>query len=241
MFVCLFLNYPVRYILQYSAWKMKVVFFIIVFTSSFSGWFGFKRSISVSSIIFLSVTLHKPDISDTIYVPQEGEKCEYCQKLVKTIFWPVVGLHVQDEQEMTQFLPSGSWYLIWVSEKWNFEGTKAHEQARRKSFSDSSAAQNWNLLFLFSTISWINRKAGFDISTFYVLLYDLLMPLNQRRYLWKKYIRDSVSIPLLSKKYLNDDLRKDKQNWMSRGKCKCKHYETGYFSNHTTQHFVELT
>lgn len=215
MFVCLFLNYPVRYILQYSAWKMKVVFFIIVFTSSFSGWFGFKRSISVSSIIFLSVTLHKPDISDTIYV--------------------------QDEQEMTQFLPSGSWYLIWVSEKWNFEGTKAHEQARRKSFSDSSATQNWNLLFLFSTISWINRKAGFDISTFYVLLYDLLMPLNQRRYLWKKYIRDSVSIPLLSKKYLNDDLRKDKQNWMSREKCKCKHYETGYFSNHTTQHFVELT
>lgn len=66
VFLLLFLSYPVSYVAQYSAWKMKVVFFIIVFTSSFSGWFGFKRSISVSSIIFLSVTLHKPDISDTI-------------------------------------------------------------------------------------------------------------------------------------------------------------------------------
>lgn len=82
----MFLKYPVSYVVQYSAWKMKVVVFIIVFTSSFSGWFGFKRSISVFSIIFLTVTLHKPDISDTIYEPQEGEKYEYCQKLVKTIF-----------------------------------------------------------------------------------------------------------------------------------------------------------
>lgn len=69
-----------------SACKMKVMCFIIVFTSSFSGWFGFKGSISVFSIIFLNVTLCKPDISDMSYELQEGEKYGHCQKLVKTIF-----------------------------------------------------------------------------------------------------------------------------------------------------------
>lgn len=117
-----------------SAWKMKLVCFIIVFTSSFSGWFGFNRSISVFSIIFPNATLCKPDISDMSYELQEGEKSGHCQKLVKTIFWPVVGLHVQDEQEVTQFLPSGSWYLIWVSEKLNLECTDAYEQARGSHF-----------------------------------------------------------------------------------------------------------
>lgn len=127
-----------------SAWKMKALCFIIGLTSSFSHWVISKRSISLFSMIFLNVILYRADVSDISYEPQEGEKHGHSQKLLGTIFWPVAGLHAQDEQEMTQFLPSGSWYLIWVTEKWNLEPLNAHEQARRKSLSHSSAAQNPN-------------------------------------------------------------------------------------------------
>lgn len=110
----------------------------------------------------------------TSYEPQEGEKHRHSQKLLQTIFWEAAGLHAQDEQEMTQFLPSGSWYLIWVTEKWNSGSLNAHEQGRRKSLSWFSCTKPKSyLLFLPSTTSWINRKAGFDtISTIYVLLHD---------------------------------------------------------------------
>lgn len=152
---------------------MKALCFILVLISSFSHWVVSKRCISLFSIIFLNAILCREDVSDMSCEPQEGEKHGHSQKLLKTIFWPVAGLHAQDEQEMTQFLPSGSWYLIWGTEKWNLEPLNAHEQARRKSFSHSSVAQNSNHICCSYTASWINRKAGVHtISIFYVLLHD---------------------------------------------------------------------